>query len=154
MREPARLMQELGPAGFWTAQAVTMGVFASVLLHPFCLVLTLWLMASQPLAPSGAGLAVLAAAALNLLVLVAGYALSILLTWKALTRRGIAQRGATLLTLPFYWLLMSAAAWLAFWQFITAPFHWNKTEHGLSRQRRGGQARARPVRLRPRRGIG
>lgn len=154
MREPARLLQELGPAGFWTAQAVTLGVFASVLLHPFCLVLTVWLMTSQPLAPDGAGLAVLAAAALNLLVLVAGYALSILLTWKALARRGIGQRRVTLLTLPLYWLLMSAAAWLALWQFITAPFHWNKTEHGLSRQRNGARSRARPVRLRPRRGIG
>ena len=154
MREPARLLQELGPAGFWTAQAVTMGVFASVLLHPFCLVPTLWLMMSQPLAPAGAGIAVLAAAALNLLVLVAGYALSILLTWKALTRRGIAQRWATLLTLPFYWLLMSGAAWLALWQFLSAPFHWNKTEHGLSRQRGGSFGRAQPMRLRPRRGIG
>ena len=154
MRDPRRLMQDLGPAGFWTVQAVTMGVFASVLLHPFCMGITLWLLATHPLAPTGAGLAVLGAAALNLLVLVAGYALSVLLTWKALTRRGIGQRGLTLLSLPVYWLLMSGAAWLALWQFFSAPFHWNKTEHGLSRQRRGGPARVEPVRLRPRRGTG
>ncbi|MCB1434980.1 MAG: hypothetical protein KDK75_21340, partial [Alphaproteobacteria bacterium] len=41
-----------------------------------------------------------------------------------------------LMTMPIYWLLMSAAAWYALWQFMTAPFHWNKTEHGLSRASR------------------
>jgi hypothetical protein len=30
MRDPRRLMQDLGPAGFWTVQAVTMGERASV----------------------------------------------------------------------------------------------------------------------------
>ena len=42
--------------------------------------------------------------------------------------------------MPVYWLLMSGAAWLALWQFMTAPFHWNKTEHGLSRLQ-GGRRR-------------
>ena len=44
MRDPARLMREVGPAGFWVAQAVTIGVFASALLHPLCLVATLVLL--------------------------------------------------------------------------------------------------------------
>jgi hypothetical protein len=43
--------------------------------------------------------------------------------------------------MPLYWMLMSAAAWLALWQFVVAPFHWNKTEHGLSRM----QGVRRPV---------
>ena len=51
---------------------------------------------------------------------------------RALRRRGIRGWYGTLATLPLYWLLMSAAAWLALWQFAAKPFHWNKTEHGLS----------------------
>jgi hypothetical protein len=34
--------------------------------------------------------------------------------------------------MPFYWLLISAAAYRALWQFVTAPFKWEKTEHELS----------------------
>jgi cellulose synthase/poly-beta-1,6-N-acetylglucosamine synthase-like glycosyltransferase len=32
---------------------------------------------------------------------------------------------------PIYWLLMSAAAWMAVYKLITAPHHWSKTKHGL-----------------------
>lgn len=133
MREPAQLMRELGPAGFWVAQAVTIGVFASALLHPVCLAATLLLLALHPVLPPEAGPAVIAAAGVNLLVFIAGYALGIVLTRGALRLRGISGWRMTLATMPFYWLLMSGAAWLALWQFITAPFHWNKTVHGLSR---------------------
>ena len=133
MRDPPRLMRELGPAGFWVAQAVTIGVFASALLHPLCLAATLVLVALHPALPDQAGFATVAIAGLNLLVFIAGYALAIVLTRQALRQRGISGWHGTLATMPFYWLLMSAAAWLALWQFIAAPFHWNKTEHGLSR---------------------
>ncbi|HZE86815.1 MAG TPA: glycosyltransferase [Methylomirabilota bacterium] len=32
---------------------------------------------------------------------------------------------------PFYWLAMSVAAWIALFMLITAPHHWSKTKHGL-----------------------
>ncbi|MDQ3098511.1 MAG: glycosyltransferase [bacterium] len=35
------------------------------------------------------------------------------------------------LAIPFYWLSMSMAAWLAVYKLITAPHHWAKTKHGL-----------------------
>jgi hypothetical protein len=38
--------------------------------------------------------------------------------------------------MPAYWLLQSLAAWMALWQFVRAPFHWNKTRHGLALRRR------------------
>jgi glycosyltransferase XagB len=132
MRDPGRLMREVGPAGFWIAQAVTIGVFASALLHPLCLLATFVLVALHPALPEQAGPAAIAIAGVNLLVFFAGYVLSIVLTRDALRQRGIPGWRGTLATMPLYWLLMSGAAWLALWQFITAPFHWNKTEHGLS----------------------
>jgi cellulose synthase/poly-beta-1,6-N-acetylglucosamine synthase-like glycosyltransferase len=33
--------------------------------------------------------------------------------------------------IPFYWLAMSIAAWVAVFELITAPHHWSKTKHGL-----------------------
>ena len=32
---------------------------------------------------------------------------------------------------PFYWGLMSVAAWKGLWQLIIRPHHWEKTNHGL-----------------------
>lgn len=32
---------------------------------------------------------------------------------------------------PFYWLAMSMAAWVAVYKFLTSPHHWFKTQHGL-----------------------
>lgn len=34
---------------------------------------------------------------------------------------------------PFYWLLHSLASFRALWQIFAAPYHWDKTPHGLSR---------------------
>ncbi|MCA3575546.1 MAG: glycosyltransferase [Aestuariivirga sp.] len=150
MRDPARLLRELGPSGFWVAQAVTVGVFASALLHPLCLAATLWIVASQPPLTAPTGLAVLALAGLNLLVFVAGYALGLILTGAGLRRRGLSGWAGTLVTMPLYWLLMSAAAWLALWQFVVAPFHWNKTEHGLSHMQQKRPPRPRQARVSPR----
>lgn len=136
MRHPWRFMQEVGPAGFWAAQAMTLGVFASSLLHPFCIAGTVVLYLLYPTLPEGAGPGMAAVAGLNLFVLVAGYGLSIAAGRKALRLRGIRGWAVTLATMPAYWMLMSVAAWYALWQFIAAPFHWNKTEHGISKQQR------------------
>lgn len=139
MRNPIRLLHELGPSGFWAAQAMTIGVFASALLHPICLVATFALALSSPGLPHNAGFMLVAIAALNLFVFLAGYTIAIALTVDALRRRGLRAWFGTIATMPFYWILMSAAAWLALWQFIFAPFHWNKTEHGLSGQPAAGR---------------
>lgn len=35
------------------------------------------------------------------------------------------------LLMPFYWMMMSIAAFIAFYQLITKPHYWEKTNHGL-----------------------
>jgi hypothetical protein len=37
---------------------------------------------------------------------------------------------------PLHWILLSVAAWRAVFQLFTAPFAWEKTEHGLARSSR------------------
>jgi hypothetical protein len=46
-------------------------------------------------------------------------------------RRLVAYRGA-LLFLPLWLLMLSLAAWRAFFELWRRPFHWEKTEHGLT----------------------
>ncbi len=144
MREPARLVEEVGLSGFWAVQAQTIGVFASALLHPFCLLVTAFLLATEnPLAPD-ANFFLAAVAGLNLAVLVSGYAVTMIAGARALRLLGMRGWFLPLATMPAYWLLMSVAAWLALWQFITAPSHWNKTEHGLSNFHRRRRRQAAP----------
>jgi cellulose synthase/poly-beta-1,6-N-acetylglucosamine synthase-like glycosyltransferase len=130
MRNPVRTGSELGPTGFWTLQALTAGIFFSALFHPFLIALTLWLLIADP---PHVSMPTMVLASLSLEVFVLGYGVAMLAGMKALRRRGIKGWWFTIATMPFYWLLMSLAAWLALWQFIFAPFKWNKTEHGLSK---------------------
>ncbi|MFO7900445.1 MAG: glycosyltransferase [Planctomycetota bacterium] len=37
------------------------------------------------------------------------------------------------LLMPFYWVLISIAAWKGFFQLFTRPFYWEKTQHGLDK---------------------
>ena len=153
MRHPIQLRRQLGPAGFWVAQAGTIGVYGSALLHPLCIVLTLIIFVMVPM-PRHEPIVLKALAGLNLMVLVTGYGATMLAGRRGLRHLGITGWWLPLATMPVYWLLMSAAAWLALWQFMVAPFHWNKTQHGLSsfqkkRRKKTAAAKRKPDSLPP-----
>jgi glycosyltransferase XagB len=88
---------------------------------------------TQPLVYADTPLCLVVFGAMNLLTFVLGYGVSIYAANKALGKLGIFRWWGTLASMPFYWILMCAAAWLALYQFIVCPFAWNKTEHGLSK---------------------
>jgi hypothetical protein len=46
-------------------------------------------------------------------------------------RRGYRALRCHIPLMPLYWLVISAVAYRALWQFMTARFEWEKTEHGL-----------------------
>ena len=50
-------------------------------------------------------------------------------------RRGYRTLLKQIPLMPVYWLLISAAAYWALRQFMTARFEWEKTEHGLRPRR-------------------
>lgn len=133
MRNPILLSKDLGFDGFWTTQAMTLGLVVSALFHPFLLGQSVYLLLSGALALQAVSLPMAILAGLNIAVLCAGYALSIFAGYVALRRKHIHGWWLVLATMPIYWMLMSLAGWMALWQFIFTPFHWNKTRHGLSR---------------------
>jgi ABC-type sugar transport system permease subunit len=67
--------------------------------------------------------------------LVTGYVAAMGLALLAVRRRKLFGLSRQVLLMPLYWLLISVAAYRAVWQFATAPFKWEKTEHGRSRGR-------------------
>ncbi|ODR97517.1 hypothetical protein AUC70_00395 [Methyloceanibacter stevinii] len=136
MRAPRTLLRELGPRGFLAFQIMIGGTILSALVHP-------WFYGLLALELAGGGLLALPQTVLgfpfwtvSLFSLVAGYATAMGLGALALRHRGLDRLLWQVPLMPLYWLLISVAAYRAVWQFIVAPFKWEKTEHGSQAQTR------------------
>lgn len=128
MRDGRRLWRELGPASFIVSQILFAGLVLSALLHPVLFIAISWLAWSIY---AGLEMSPLSAAffAIDGVNLVLGYGAFYMLgrsTIKKGTRRSMLL---VLATIPFYWLLMSFAAWRAVYQLFRRPHHWEKTPH-------------------------
>ncbi len=140
-RRPRETFRELGPLGALCALALVPGTVISALLYPFLMLpaaFALWprLTAPDPdfwaNLPTGTSLTIFLGGSVAML---APAALGCL-------RRGWLDLLPFVVLLPFYFLLVSLAAWLGVIELILAPDRWNKTEHGLSRTSRSGALRA------------
>jgi glycosyltransferase XagB len=132
MREPRETLREIGWGGYWVMNAMTLGIVVSALFHPLLIGVALYALASGQVIYNNMSIEMEFLAALNLVVLTCGYGLAIYAGAKSIRLNGMTGWWFTLLTMPIYWVLMSIAGWMAIWQFIVRPFHWNKTRHGLS----------------------
>ena len=131
MRHPLRLYRALGMRGFVGFQIVIGGFSLSSLVHPlFYLAAIAALATSHSLADLTHDLPV---AVFNLAVLISGYGVTILAGMAAASARGLKPLMGDTLMMPLYWLLISAGAYKAIFQLMMRPFHWEKTDHGLSR---------------------
>lgn len=131
MGSPVSAWRSMGTQGFLAAQVMMAGMIGSALLHPVFLVM---LLHDQVFAaPEVYSEAEQLHRTIALLVLAAGYASAILAGLRALHIRRLHPLMPSVMTMPVYWLLISAGGWLALWQLVRAPFHWNKTRHGISR---------------------
>lgn len=132
VRSPLLLLRQLKLRGFLAFQLLIGGTVLAALVHP---VFVLWLLkdiflGSLLSAPESSF--DLMQKSLALLILISGYAASALLALVGLKRRGFLSSAWIVLTIPAYWLLLSAAAWRAVWKLVMAPYHWEKTEHGVA----------------------
>ncbi len=132
MRSPRALWRELGAPGFVSFHVVVGGTVMSALVHPWFYVLAAIDLASGAFLASPStllGAPFWLTASLSLTV---GYLAAMALALLALRTRGARSLIVQVPLMPIYWLLVSAAAYRAVWQFATARFTWEKTEHGLS----------------------
>ncbi|WP_051325021.1 glycosyltransferase family 2 protein [Candidatus Solirubrobacter pratensis] len=128
-RRPRTLLRELGPKATSAFLLTIGGAVVTALLAPiFWLMLLLWIYA-QPdwIAAVFPGLTYYPAS----LSLVLGNFLLILLSLAAAVSRGHDDLAPHALLIPIYWLMMSAATYVALVELVLRPSHWHKTEHGL-----------------------
>jgi cellulose synthase/poly-beta-1,6-N-acetylglucosamine synthase-like glycosyltransferase len=143
-RRPLRLFGELGIRGALGFHTVMGGLVLSALVHPLLYVLLAWQVASGRLLAS-AGTPPLAATLWTVawINLAAGYLVSIGVGAISALRRGQPSLALSALMMPLCWLLVSAAAYRALYQLATAPYLWEKTEHGIARH--GGLVEAQRI---------
>jgi hypothetical protein len=113
---------------------LTAGV-AGLLLYPISLVVV-GLAAAAAISgrwPEGAySWSLLAFNLANLTAVVSSAAIS---SWRGLRAAGAMHLVWHIPMLPAYWALMSLAAWQALFQYYTRPAEWEKTTHGVARDR-------------------
>ncbi|MGI8568937.1 MAG: glycosyltransferase [Methylocella sp.] len=130
-REPRRLVAELGAANS-LALALTMTslviapplwpFFTALMVHDLCAGL-----------PSPASALELIEVVLWMSAGLFGTGSILWLALLGMKRRKLLGLWPFLALLPLYYLLTSAAAWLALYDLILRPYHWHKTEHGLAK---------------------
>jgi cellulose synthase/poly-beta-1,6-N-acetylglucosamine synthase-like glycosyltransferase len=130
MRSPRELWRELGPLGFLGFQTVVGGTILSALVHPWFYVLAGFDLAQGSLLARPEALLGWPFWLLAWFDLVTGYVASMAVGFLSARGRGYRHLMKDVPLMPLYWLLISAAAYRALWQFMTARFEWEKTEHG------------------------
>ena len=136
MRQPGRLLRELGPTGFLTFQLIVGGNALAALVHPLFMAALIYSVVSGAPMWRGDSAPVAILAAVYATTVVIGYLTSAFLGWLGLSRRGLLSTAWVLLLTPAHWLLLSLAAWRALYQLATAPYAWEKTAHGLAKSSR------------------
>lgn len=139
-RRPIHLVRTIGPLGTIGFVFFIGGTMLSGLLNPiFWAIFAFWAVTQT----SGFDVVfppiLLYIALFNLIL---GNGMFIYLMMLAPFRRRWLRLVPFGLTVIWYWVLMSVAAWKGFWQLITKPFYWEKTHHGLSKFTAGEVAQA------------
>lgn len=139
-RRPIHLMKTIGPLGTLGFVFFIGGTMLSGLLNPiFWAIFAFWAFTQT----SGFDLVfpplLLYMALFNLIL---GNGMFVYLMMLAPFRRRWLSLAPFSLTVIWYWVLMSVAAWKGLGQLITKPFYWEKTHHGLSKWTAGEVAEA------------
>lgn len=143
MRHPIRLYEELGWTGFWGFQIMVLGTPLLPIINPYYWLLTiLWFLYKPGWIPALFP-GIIYYMALSMLVLgnfyfVYSNAMGIYHIIEQFDEEKEKKFNYDLvkytLFTPFYWVLMSIAAYKALWQLIFNPHYWEKTEHGLDEE--------------------
>lgn len=132
-RSPSRLVADLGFVRTAVLSVLFLGTFLLIALHPvFLSLLAAFLLGvyEHNLSFGNTFLTVWFVSGA-----IVGYSGTLFAVWYAAVRRRYGIRLIDVLGLPVYWSLAGFAFYRAIWELAAAPYHWNKTEHGLSRQR-------------------
>jgi cellulose synthase/poly-beta-1,6-N-acetylglucosamine synthase-like glycosyltransferase len=135
MRKPRRLWREARPRGFLTLNIIVGGNVLTALAYPILVVELAAYLVTEGSGGAPGWLFSGSLAPLHVVTIAAGFLSTLIIGLMGLSRRGRLRLGWVLAATPFYWGLLSIAAWRALWQFWADPYRWEKTEHGVTQSR-------------------
>lgn len=134
MRQPLRLWRQLGTRGFVDFQMLVGASSFELIINPLMWGLTVLYIAGSG-TPVDSFIQSLFPTALYypaLLTFTAGNFIFFYCNAYVCVRHAYIDLCRYALLTPFYWLLMSAGAWMGLYSLVTRPYYWAKTEHGVS----------------------
>jgi cellulose synthase/poly-beta-1,6-N-acetylglucosamine synthase-like glycosyltransferase len=140
------VLRQLGIWRFYGALVLTWGIVLSAVVYPIfsALFLTSWLFGSTgPFASRWE----LMGHAYSLTLFFSGAIAIFAPACIGLYRRRLWRLLPWVPLLPFYYGLVSLAAWRGLWELATATFRWNKTSHGHARTSRSGLVQKHQARV-------
>jgi glycosyltransferase XagB len=130
MRRPGQLVGEMGWPAFTVFQILIAGMLLSSLCHPiiigFLVYLTWTMLQDSTHVDDWLAFWLFIGDVVNIF---GSYAVFIALGRNRMNMRERRAVGWRWVFVPFYWLIMSLAAWKALLELRTNPFSWNKTPH-------------------------
>jgi cellulose synthase/poly-beta-1,6-N-acetylglucosamine synthase-like glycosyltransferase len=130
MRDPAALRREMGLTGFAVFHLMIGGMLISSLAHPLILAFLVRSAIAMLAAPSdNLPLAARALFIVDFVNILGSYATFLVLGTAAMIEHEKRQIGWRWMMVPFYWMLVSFAAWRAVFELRSNPFFWHKTPH-------------------------
>lgn len=128
MRDPLRLLREIGPGSFLITQFLFVGMVLSGLAHPIMLA-TVTALAIRTVAGVSLGTMHGSLLLIDITNIACGYASFILLGRQTLTRQERRGFWKAVVFTPVYWMMLSVAALKSFIELWRAPHFWAKTDH-------------------------
>lgn len=129
MRRPAVTARNLGWQSFFGLQVLMGGLLLSTLVHPWFYVLAALQLGFGLFGTFHHQTLSEVVTVVGITNLILGYVSGVALGCVAVAKRGRPRLALWALAMPFYWLLVSLAAYRAVFQLAVAPYHWEKTRH-------------------------
>lgn len=130
MRDPRAVQREMGLKAFGVFQLLIGGMLISSLAHPLILLFLVRSVIAMLQAPAEAvSLLDMTLFVIDFSNILGSYAIFLVLGTAAMIEQEKKRIGWRWIAVPFYWMLVSAAAWRAMIELRTNPFHWHKTPH-------------------------
>lgn len=130
MRHPVSLHRTFGATGFWGMQFFVGGSSMVYVAAPFLWLLSLfWMAGALPESITIHDPWI----HLSYAVLLVGFLLQWWMASRTVEHRHWRTMGLAVAIFPFYWVLHSVASARALWQLFIKPYHWDKTQHGLTK---------------------
>lgn len=131
-RNPSAFIKSKSLNGFFKFQMIVGGKILAMFVNPLMWIITISYFVFRPIiGPAIESVFPTPILYIGVISLIGGNFLYLYYYMIGAVKRGYFDLVKYSYLIPFYWIAMSLAAWVAVYRLITQPHYWSKTKHGL-----------------------